>query len=102
RAAGGAPSFSHSLSPIALIFSTCAPGLLGRSASGPFLSWAFPLRVTRKTAAIILALWIIQKPPFVLREHDGCFASPLPGKFCGYVSAHALSIAARGSGSARR
>src|SRR5579871_2064054 len=25
---------------LALIFSTCAPGLLGRSASGPFLSWA--------------------------------------------------------------
>src|SRR5947209_676563 len=36
----GAPSFSHSLSPIALIFSTCGPGLLGSSASGPVFSWA--------------------------------------------------------------
>src|SRR3954463_13443557 len=38
--AAGLPRFSHSLSPSALIFSTCGPGLPGRSASGPFFAWA--------------------------------------------------------------
>src|SRR3954468_9969252 len=38
--AAGLPRFSHLLSPIALIFSTCGPGLLGSSASGPVFSWA--------------------------------------------------------------
>src|SRR4051794_31287126 len=38
--AAGLPRFSHSLSPIALIFSTCGPGLPGSSATGPVFSWA--------------------------------------------------------------
>src|ERR1051325_1310290 len=64
--AAGTPRFSHSLSPIALIFSMCAPGLLGRSASGPFLSWANPFRLTAKNAASAIAQRIIQSLLFVL------------------------------------
>src|SRR3954471_13143268 len=57
--AAGLPSFSHSLSPKALIFSTCAPGLLGRSAIGPFVPWADTGRPTVSDATSTAAQRII-------------------------------------------
>jgi len=45
---------SHWLSPIALIFAMCGPGLLGSPASDP-LSWANAVRLTVKNPARTIA-----------------------------------------------
>src|SRR5205823_5020730 len=86
---------SHWLSFIALIFSMCGPGLLGSSASGPFLSCANAVKLTAKNPASTIALVRIMENsllnvdlgdvgksyfPFLRRAEDrftACFISVL-------------------------